>query len=303
VPQPAVVPNQLKNIGGIRNRGLEASADMRIWDAGKKSLTGGLVLSVERNTVTSLGDSTAACQGSAVTQSFKAYSGAGCLYYWTGTVSGQGQSNQNAEIIMRGQALGTFLAPRFLGVENGVQKFACTSVDPNCVNGKSSQPVDADRQFIGTANPDFTLGVHNALTWNNIDASWLWRGEFGGQVLNNTALVYETKSSAAQGRNFLASALTDRDNIHEPAKLSSRWIEDRTFVRLQNVTVGYNLPSGFVRGHSARLFVSSDNLLLFTKYSGYDPEVFTAAGLASRGVDYLSYPTSRRFTVGVRTQF
>jgi hypothetical protein len=115
--------------------------------------------------------------------------------------------------------------------------------------------------------------------------------------------VYETKSNAAQGRNFLSKALTDPDNIHEPAKFSSRWIEDRTFVRLQNLTVGYTLPKTMMGGRATRLYVSGDNLALFTKYSGYDPEVFTATGLAPRGVDYLTYPPTRNFTVGARTQF
>ncbi|HEU4994972.1 MAG TPA: SusC/RagA family TonB-linked outer membrane protein [Gemmatimonadaceae bacterium] len=303
VPQPAVVSNQIKNIGSIRNRGLEANANMQLWSAGNRSLSGGLVLTVERNTVTSLGDTSAACVKDATSKSFKDYTSAGCLYYRSGTVYGQGQSDQWSEVIMRGQAIGTFLMPKFLGVENGVQQFACSTGTAGCVNGKTSAPVDADRQFVGTANPSFTLGVTNSLTWNSLDASWLWRGEFGGNVLNNTALVYQTRSAAAQGRNMLAKALTDPDNIHEPAKLSTRWLEDRTFVRLQNVTVGYNLPRALLKGRTSRVFVSSDNVLLFTKYSGYDPEVFVAAGLAARGIDYATYPPTRKFTIGARTQF
>jgi iron complex outermembrane receptor protein len=218
-------------------------------------------------------------------------------------VNGQGQSNQWSQIIMRGQPIGTFLAPLFVGVTGGVQYFACTSIDPNCKNGKTTSPVDADRQFIGSANPSFTVGLHHNATWNSLDASWLWRGEFGGKVFNNTALVYESKSDAAQGRNFLAAAISDPDNIHEPAKFSSRWIEDRTFVRLQTVSIGYTLPRTLLGGHTTRAYVSGDNLLLFTHYSGYDPEVFTSLGLASRGIDYLTYPRSRSFTVGARTQF
>ena len=56
-------------------------------------------------------------------------------------------------------------------------------------------------------------------------------------------------------------------------------------------------------GRATRVYASGDNLLLFTKYSGYDPEVFTSAGLASRGVDFLAYPPTRNFTIGARTQF
>ena len=303
VPQPAVVPTQLENVGSLRNRGLEASVDWQMYNATGRSLSGGLVFTLERNSVTSLGDTTAACADDKTTTNFAATTAAKCTAITTGTVNGQGQSNQWSQIIMRGQPIGTFLAPLFVGVKNGAQYFACTSINPNCANGQTTSPVDADRQFIGSANPSFTVGLRHNATWNSWDASWLWRGEFGGKVFNNTALVYQSKSDAAQGRNFLAAAISDPDNIHEPAKFSSRWIEDRTFVRLQNLTLGYALPKTFFGGHTARAYVSADNLLLFTHYSGYDPEVFTSLGLASRGIDYLTYPRTRSFTVGAKTQF
>jgi len=135
--------------------------------------------------------------------------------------------------------------------------------------------------------------------------SWLWRGEFGGKVFNNTALVYQTKSDAKQGRNFLKAAIDMPDDINEPAKFSSRWVEDRTFVRLQNVSVGYtfSLPSRLAV-QSTRVYVSGDNLLLVTGYNGYDPEVFSSnGGIATRGVDYLTYPRARTYTLGARFQF
>jgi iron complex outermembrane receptor protein len=224
---------------------------------------------------------------------------------------------------MRGQAVGTFLAPQYVGNATsynivatpagpdtiwvpGAQLFACNAASADCFNGQTIKPTDEDRRFIGTANPSFTVGLHNNATWNNFDASWLWRGEFGGKVFNNTALIFQTKASPAQGRNFLRKAMDDPDNIHEPSKFSTRWIEDRTFVRLQNVTVGYTLPKTLMGGRATRVYLSGDNLALFTKYSGYDPEVFTDAnrgGVASRGVDYLTFPPTRNFTVGARTQF
>jgi iron complex outermembrane receptor protein len=303
VPQPAVVSTQLENIGSMRNRGLEASADMKLYNDARKSFNAGLTLTVERNTVTSLGDNSAACAADSTTTSFRAATNAKCTFIETGFVYGQGQSNQWSQVIMRGQALGTFLGPKFIGVTKGQQYFACTAASPSCVNGQTTDPADADRQFLGTANPDFTVGFRSDGTWGKFDANWLWRGEFGGKVFNNTALVYETKSAAAQGRNFLASALTMPDNIHEPAKFSSRWIEDRTFVRLANLTVGYTLPTNLTGGRSTHIYVTGDNLLLLTHYSGYDPEVYVASGVASRGIDYLTYPPTRRFTIGGRTQF
>jgi len=124
-------------------------------------------------------------------------------------------------------------------------------------------------------------------------------------VFNNTALVYSTTANAAQGRNFLASALSQGDAFLEPAIYSSRWIQNGSFVRLQNLTVGYRLN---LAGRDARIYASGDNLLLFTPYDGYDPEVFVRAGdgvtgSASRGIDYLAYPRARTFTAGARVQF
>ncbi|MDB4877989.1 MAG: TonB-dependent outer membrane protein SusC/RagA [Gemmatimonadetes bacterium] len=285
VPQPAVVSSRIENIGSLRNRGFEGSAEFQFLNSPRRTFAGGLVLTVERNKVLSLGDSGRIIQ--------------------TGAVAGQGQSNQNSEILQAGLPIGTFYGPKFLGVNAaGQQTFACLAASAGCANGISINPTNADYQIIGNANPTFTLGLHNNGTFNSLDLSWLWRGEFGGNVFNNTALVYQAKSDVTQGRNFLAAALNMPDAITEPAKYSSRWIEDRTFVRLQNVTVGYNVAPRLTAGRATRLYVSGDNLLLFTHYSGYDPEVFTAyGGIATRGVDYLTYPRARTFTLGARVKF
>lgn len=289
VPQPAVVSRRLENIGSLRNRGIEATFNTPLISRGNRSLNLELVATAERNKIVTLGDTAR-------------------KYINTGFVSGQGQSGQYSQRIAVGEPIGSFFAPVFLRVETtgankGKQIFACVAGSAGCVNGETLAPTDGDRKFVGSANPDFTLGLSNRGNWGAFDMSWLWRGEFGGQVFNNTALVYQTKSDALQGRNFLRAALNDPDNISEPAKFSTRWIEDRTFLRLQNITLGYTVPTNVTRGHQTRLFVSGDNLLLFTGYTGYDPEVFVSTGLASRGIDYLTYPRSRTFTLGARTQF
>jgi len=285
VPQPAVVSTRIENIGSLRNRGVEAYGDISLYKAPKRTLTMGLVFTKEKNEVTSLGDTSR-------------------KFINTGFVSGQGQSNQYSQRIMVGQPIGTFFGPVFLHVNSaGQQVFACTSKSADCTNGETTNPSDDDKQVIGNANPTFTLGVRNNATWYNFDASWLWRAEVGGDVFNNTALVYASKGDAKQGRNFLRSALDQPDAINEPSKFSSRWVESRTFTRLQNVTVGYQVPTSFTRGRATRLYLSGDNLVLFTNYSGYDPEVFVSSGLASRGIDYLVYPPARRYTLGARVQF
>jgi iron complex outermembrane receptor protein len=239
--------------------------------------------------------------------------GEGRNFITTGGVSGQGQSGQNAQRLIPGQPIGTFWGPEFVGFNaTGQQLFNQYTVTRDASNketgrtlkGTTTDPSEDDKTIIGNANPDFSLGLRSNATWKRLDASWLWRGEFGRDVFNNTALVYQTKGNAKQSKNFLKSALNDPDAIDEPAKFSSRWVEDGSFVRLQNVTVGvnFNLPSQ-LGSRPTRFYVAGDNLLLFSGYNGYDPEVFVASGLASRSIDYLVYPRSRTFTAGARIQF
>jgi TonB-dependent starch-binding outer membrane protein SusC len=295
VPQPAVVASRLENIGTVRNRGFEAAVQGRLWDTPARSLSSGLVLSVERSEVQDIG--------------------ADRNFLITGSVFGQGQSGRFAQRLIPGQPLGTFWGPEFVSINaQGQQVFNKYTVTRDAqgreltrtLSGTTLAPTGDDEMIIGNANPSFSMGFHSNLTWNKFDASWNWRGEFGRDVFNNTALVYSTKGNAKQGRNFLASALDDPTGIEEPSIYSSRWIEDGSFVRLQNLTVGYtfNLPQ--LSGRATRVYVSGDNLLLFTGYTGYDPEVFTDAnqdGIGTRGIDYLTYPRARTITTGVRLSF
>ncbi len=281
VPQPAVVSTQIQNIGSVRNRGLEATLEARLYDRADRSLSSGLVFAMERNEVTSLGDAE---------------------FIITGNVYGQGQSGRYSQRLIPGQPLGTFWGPKFLRVDgSGKQVFACTAGSTGCTNGETLAPTGGDEMILGNANPDFTLGLRSNAGYGRFDASWLWRGEFGRTVFNNTALVYSTKGNAKSSRNFLASALDDPIAIDEPAIYSSRWLENGRFIRLANATVGYNfrLPGD----RTTRIYLSGDNLFLFTPYSGYDPEVFVDAGVATRGIDYLSYPKARTFTLGAHVGF
>lgn len=288
VPQPAVVTNRLENIGKTRNRGIEFSLDAQVLNRANLNWTAGLTFARDRSEVVDLG---------------------GRTFINTGDISGQGQGGL-AQRILPGEPVGTFWGPVFVGVDaQGRELFKCVSTgasDTQCVNGQITQPArDIDYQIIGNANPDFSVGLRNVVNWRKFDLSFLINSQQGLDVFNNTALVYAAKSNVLQDKNFLASALNDGVGITQPQTYSSRWIEDGSFVRLQNVTVGFtfDLPrfTGAARG--TRVYLSGDNLLLLTDYSGYDPEVHTEAGLVSRGIDYLHYPRPRTITGGIRVAF
>ena len=288
VAQPALQPTQLKNVGRLTGHGLELTLDALAISRPTLTWRAGLVFAAERTNVKDLG---------------------GAQFINTGFISGQGQSNAVSERLIPGQPVGTFYGPLFLGVDaNGKQVYACTSATSGCVSGKTTLgqgTAEADYRIIGNANPDFTLGFHSEINWNRFDLSFLIRAAVGQDVFNNTALVYGTKSDALQDKNFLRSALDDPTGLHEPAIYSSKWVENASFVRLQNITIGYdlNLPMLTRSARSARLYMSADNLILLTGYSGLDPEVFTTNGLATRGLDYLTFPRPRTITGGLRLLF
>ena len=283
VSQPSAVQDRLENIGSVKNHGVELTLDALPISRSDFTWRAGINVSFERNTAQNIG-------GGAI--SF-------------GTVSGQGQSGQNAERLASGYALGAFYGPVFVGVDSaGKQQFSCSS-GTTCVGGITTDLKDATRSVIGNPNPSMTLGFHSEISKGRFDFSLLVRGAFGQDVFNNTALVYSTKGNALQGKNFLRDALTDPIGLREASIFSSRWIEDGSFLRLQNVTLGYtfDIPKGLGSARTARLYVSGDNLLLLTGYSGLDPEVYANAGLVSRNIDYLSYPRPRTVTAGVRVAF
>jgi len=191
----------------------------------------------------------------------------------------------------------------------GQQLFNHYTVD---ANGKlvlspnaTATPGGDDFVILGNANPKYTLGLRTNGNIGKFDFSALINSQHGQKVLNETALVYATKSNAKNNKGFLASALTDGVGPLEPSIFSDRFIEDGSFWRLQNVTVGYtfDLPAFTGTARGTRVYLSGDNLLLSTPYTGYDPEVYTDAGLASRGIDYLHYPRARTFTGGFRVAF
>jgi len=292
VPSPAEPATRIDNVGSMRNQGLEVSLDALLASHPGLTWRAGLVFAVERNKVLDLG-------GGPIP---------------SGIVSGQGQSDTRAERLIPGYPLGTFWGPVFVGFDaTGRQLFQC-STGAKCVNGKTtSDGISAsDYTVLGNANPDFTVGLHNQVTWGNFNLNFLVRVAVGQDVFNNTALVYSTKGNALQDKNFLRAALTDSTALHEPSVYSSRWIERASFLRLQNVTLEYNLnlPVFTQSARSARLYVSADNLFVITGYSGLDPEVSSAdqtniddVGPAARGMDYLSYPRPRTFTAGLRLAF
>jgi len=291
VPQPAVVGDRLENIGKIQNKGVEFSLDGLMMQRSDFTWNAGIVFSHDKNKVVDLGDRT---------------------FIPDALASGQGQSNQFTQRIMVGEPIGTFVGPQFAGWNaQGQQLFNHYTVNPDGSKTLAGTVTSAgitgdDYLILGNANPTYSLGLRTNGNFKKFDFSMLIHREAGQKVFNNTALVYSTKGNALQDNNFLASALTDPTDIHEPATYSSRWVEDGSYTRLANVTIGYtfDMPAFTGLGRGARVYFSGDNLALWTPYTGYDPEVHSQLpGIAPRGIDYLHYPRPRTITGGLRVAF
>ena len=214
----------------------------------------------------------------------------------TGNASGQGLSDTRVQIITNGEPMGTFYGLVWEGFdENGMSMYK-TDSDGNQV-----------KEYLGSALPDYTYSISSKLTWKRFDASMFWYGSHGNEVYNNTANALFLKGPLDKGNNVTKEVLNSVENPENSNAFSSRFIEDGSFLRLSNVTIGYTFDTEAIKWlNSARLYVTGNNLLLFTDYSGYDPEVNVAAdqrGVPSMGIDFSSYPKARTFTFGVNLQF
>lgn len=177
---------------------------------------------------------------------------------------------------------------------------------------------DDDRTFIGNPNPDLIYGFNMGFAYKNFDVSLAFQGTLGNDIWN----VTKGNLGVAGLQNALADAYTkawtkDGDthakyprmtnsDTNNNFRASSFYVENGSFLRLQNMQIGYTIPSDICQKSklfsSCRFYVSGQNVFTLTKYSGLDPEIGVTSPL-NMGVDTTHYPSSRVFTFGVNLQF
>jgi iron complex outermembrane receptor protein len=214
----------------------------------------------------------------------------------TGTASGQGLSDTRVQIITNGQPVGTFYGMVFQGFDaNGVSIYK-----------KDAKGVNV-REYLGSALPDYTYSFNSSLNVMNFDISMFWYGSVGNKMYNNLANTLFFKGPLNNGYNVTKEVFNSKESPTNSNAFSSRFIEDASFLRLSNVTVGYTFRNANINWlKSARVYVTGNNLLVFTDYTGFDPEANVDAqanGVPSMGIDYTTYPKPRTFTFGVSLQF
>ncbi|MEJ5963948.1 SusC/RagA family TonB-linked outer membrane protein [Pedobacter immunditicola] len=320
IPDISGFGTQLTNIGKMKNSGFE-------FNLNTKNLIGGFKWSTDfnfshnKNEVLQLGPNNAPI-------------------YFT--------DNETMVKTEVGQPISNFFGYQFDGVyknqteiNNSVRESSTVPGDPiiRDVNGDGKITTD-DRTVIGNYQPKFTAGIVNTFSYKGIELSFMFQGSYGGEIVNQN---YRFLGFWNSGRNLYAKVNNYYKSESEPgdginprptmerkafqSAFSTLWVEDASYLRLKNINLSFALPQRILQKtpvKSLRLYVNADNVYLFSKYTGYDPEntTFSATSYSSNGtaanagtvssavppgamigLDYGSYPVPRVITAGLKASF
>jgi len=273
VPSPSYITTQTANVGSVKNSGVEFSINAELLRTKDFSWTANANVSHNENVVLSLKNDK--------------YVGDDML---AAPCQGQGLSGQYAQLITPGHPLGTFYGYRYTGIDS---------------DGMETYANNGEKEVIGCAQPDLTYGFGTNLSYKRWSLSMNFHGTVGNDVYNCTSnnLAYLAN---LPGRNVLREAVSSGVSINQPKTFSSRWIEDASFLRLDNITLAYNFDVRKTFISSARVYLTAQNVFVLTGYSGLDPEVnsqTSGTGISPIGIDYLSYPRARTFSIGINLSF
>jgi len=307
----------LRNVGAINNKGIELSLTSNNINRNGFKWTTNLNYSRNRNEVVEL-SAGAEIIGTAA----PGYFAGGSTY-----------------ILREGDPIGQFWGLDYQGVYQGGELPDGVAVESVSLDGDGNpipgEPMfaevadeegafngvidDNDRQVIGNPNPDFTFGLTNTFRYKSFDLNIFFQGAVGGDIFNLTAvqLFNGDSNGLTDVLNSWTPSNTDTDIPRAAIRgreRSSRFVESGSYMRLKNLSLGYNLPNNLLDKAgigSARLTVSAQNLLTFTGYSGLDPEVsyFGSGGESSgddnviQGHDFGNYPNLRSITFGINLKF
>lgn len=297
--------SQLQNVGAVTNRGVEFAVNGTILKTKNINWTASANIAHNANKVTSLGSIT----------SFQPN--------FTADNSSSPLSTILPLIVKVGQPLGTFYGYQFAGVVQKGDNLSKVPVpswyssvqagDPKWVDQDGDGKItEADKVVLGNSQPNFTYGFSTSFSYKKFDASVLFQGSQGNKLYNALRQNLETYSTTYNSSAIVAERWTATNpsttvpRAYETSKiyLDSRYIEDASFLKLKNITIGYTLPFRITNSKNSnlRIFVSAQNLLTITKYKGYDPEASRYGGDETnglyQGIDLTAYPSSRGFNVG-----
>lgn len=285
VPLPAPYPSIYRNEGEMSNWGLELVVNSVNFDTGKFSWTTDFNISMNRNRLEKL----------ALQQ----------VYYFAST------SEATGEQVVRmtpGEPLSKFWGYTALGVDPQTGMMIYEDI-----NGDGKINV-SDKHYIGDANPKCIWGMTNHFSFFGFNLSIMLTSSIGNDIYNASRIEMVGMYSGANQLKEVTRRwrspgdVTDipksgeLDNI----KASTRWVEDGSYVKIKNITLSYDFDFPFLRKlRISRLqpYITLDNMITFTKYSGYDPEMSEYTSATNMGIDWGTYPNVRTIMLGINIDF
>ncbi len=283
VPYSTGFSGALQNIGSLENKGLEFLVSSRNTVKVLKWSTD-LNFSLNRNKVGFVGDQD--------------------------ILGGFIDLRQEASLIREGLPMGVFYGYIAKGVDPQTGMMVYDDLnDDNTID-------NADKAVIGDPNPKFIYGLNNNLSFKDWSLTVFIQGVQGNDVFNATRIETEAmndfrnQSVTVLNRWKAPGQVTDIPKAIygdvSNSDISSRFVEDGSYVRLKSVTLGYALPKRFLSKlglSNAGLYVTGENLFTITDYTGYDPESSAFTGNGAFGIDFGSYPQPRQVILGLNVSF
>ena len=282
----------LANVGEIQNTGFEFSLNAKIITSNNFTWNADFNWSTNKNEVVRL------------------INGAD----WFESAAPSYFSVGNTYVLREGEAVGQFWGYDYVGIHTGgALPSGTVGASANTIQGDPLfRDVDGDgvrgagdQTIIGDPNADYTFGFTNNFTYGDWDLNIFFQGSQGGEIFNmtNVQLFNGDSNTTYDYFNASTNGTAPRAGNNSDREISSRFVEDGSYVRLKNVAIGYNLNSDLVEGlgvDNVRLSLSAQNLLTFTNYSGLDPEVSYFGG---SGANNAKSNTAQGFDFGNLSNF
>ncbi len=311
IPRQGGFSSMLQNIGSVENKGVELGLTGLVVDKPGLRWEIAANISFNRNKVLQLADA-------------DRFFGSAISSYMIQRNGGAGT------VVMVGQPIGVFWGNVFDGLWQTPEEYNAGHMAGNLnvgpgfenyrdIDGNGRFEEGLDETVIGNPHPDYTFGINTNFAYKGFDVSVFLNGVQGNDVLNLNLIDLTTQVNGMNGLALYNQAWDgpgtsnriakiDRPDGRQgtfPNRVATNYLEDGSFVRLSNVTLGYNLSFAKLQKlRNARLYVAGENLYTWTKYSGYDPEVNSLGDNNTVfGVDMNAYPRARMFRVGIQVGF
>ena len=307
VPVPLIsgYSSVLQNIGAVENKGIEIGLNTVNFKTENFSWNSNFVFSANRNKVLEIGNG--------VNQFFPVVPNGTLL-------------QQQPVTVKVGLPLGTFWGYKSNGIfqtqeeintQPKINSLANTKIgDRRYVDTNGDGVITAtDKVNLGSSQPKFVASFSNSVSYKDFDLNFSFQGSFGGKIFNALNQQLEISTLGTNASTALLDRWTPTNLSNEIPRATSsplgiiteRYIEDASFVRLKTITLGYTLPksiSSKIGTKSLKIYVSAENLITWTKYRGFDPEVSSyEQNNLYPGIDFGAYPNSKTFITGLNVTF